>query len=283
VTSGQTGLVARALRAPRVRLGLAAVLLLYAIALLAPLLAPYDPTLQLDLVHGSLLGPSLAHPLGTDPYSRDLLSRLLYGARLSLWIAGLAVLVAITLGTAVGLTAGLLGGITDAILMRLVDAGLAIPRFFLLLVVLSLWRQGGITALVLVLGLTGWFGTSRLVRAEVLSIKHRDFVVAARALGIPALRIALVHVLPNVLAPVIVTATLGVGNTVLVEAGLSFLGLGVRQPVAAWGNMILDGRPYLSTHPWQIVVPGAAVVVTVVVWSLLGDGLREALDPRATS
>jgi peptide/nickel transport system permease protein len=283
VTPASGGLWARALRSRRVRLGLAAVLLLYAIALLAPVLAPYNPTAQLDLAHGRLLGPSWAHPLGTDLYSRDLLSRLLYGARLSLWIAGLAVAMAITVGTAVGLAAGLGGGVVDAVLMRLVDAGLAIPRVFLLLVVLALWEHGGLTALVLVLGLTGWFGTSRLGRAEVLSVQQRDFVVAARALGVPLPRIALVHVLPNVLAPVIVTATLGVGNTVLVEAGLSFLGLGVRPPLASWGNMIADSQAFLATQPWQTVVPGAAVVLTVIAWSVLGDGLRDALDPRTAA
>jgi peptide/nickel transport system permease protein len=282
VTPAAGGLLARALHSRRVRLGLLAVLLLYAVALLAPVLAPYDPTAQLDLIHGRLLAPSLAHPLGTDLYSRDLLSRLLYGARLSLWIAALAVAVAVTVGTAVGLAAGLGGRVMDTVLMRFVDAALAIPRVFLLLVVLSLW-QHGITALVLVLGLTGWFGTSRLVRAEVLSVKQRDFVLAARALGLPAPRIALRHVLPNVLAPVIVTATLGVGNTVLVEAGLSFLGLGVPRPLASWGNMIAASRDFLATQPWQTVVPGAAVVLTVAAWSLLGDGLRDALDPRTTA
>jgi peptide/nickel transport system permease protein len=282
VTPDSAGLLARALRSRQVRFGLAAVLLLYALALLAPVLAPYNPTAQLDLAHGRLLGPSWTHPLGTDLYSRDILSRLLYGARLSLWIAGLAVAVAVTVGTAVGLAAGFGGAVVDTVLMRLVDAGLAIPRVFLLLVVLSLWQQG-ITALVLVLGLTGWFGTSRLVRAEVLGVKQRDFVVAARALGVPGLRIALRHVLPNVLAPVIVTATLGVGNTVLVEAGLSFLGLGVRPPLASWGNMIADSQAFLGTNPWQTAVPGAAVVLTVVVWSLLGDGLRDALDPRTSA
>lgn len=281
MTPSSGGLLPRALRSRRVRLGLIAVLLLYAIALLAPVLAPYNPTAQLDLVHGRLLTPSWAHPLGTDLYSRDLLSRLLYGARLSLWIAGLAVLVAVTVGTAVGLAAGLAGPVVDTVLMRCVDAALAIPRVFLLLVVLSLWEHGGITALVLVLGLTGWFGTSRLVRAEVLSVKQRDFVTAARALGVPAWRLALRHVLPNVLAPVIVTATLGVGNTVLVEAGLSFLGLGVRPPLPSWGNMIADSQAFLATQPWQTAVPGAAVVLTVMAWSLLGDGLREALDPRS--
>ena len=264
----------------RVRLGLSLVAGLYLVALLAPLLAPYDPTAQLDLVAGRLLGPSLVHPLGTDAFGRDTLSRLLYGARLSLWIAALAVLMAVTLGTAVGLAAGLAGGALDALLMRLVDASLAIPRVLLLLVVLTLWEHGGVVALILVLGVTGWFGTSRLVRAEVQSMRQRDFVVAARALGLSRGRIALRHVLPNVAAPIIVTATLGVGNTVLLEAALSFLGLGVRPPLASWGNMVADGQAFLPTAPWQAIIPGLAVVGTVMAFSLLGDALRDAWDPR---
>ena len=264
----------------RVWLGVALVAGLYLVALLAPLLAPYDPTAQLDLAAGGLLGPSLAHPLGTDAFSRDLLSRLLYGARLSLWIAALAVLVAVTLGTAVGLAAGLAGGMVDAVLMRAVDAALAIPRVFLLIVVLALWDQGGVPALILVLGVTGWFGTSRLVRAEVQSVRRRDFVLAARALGLSRRRIALRHILPNVAGPIIVTATLGVGNTVLIEAALSFLGIGIRPPLPSWGNMIFDGQAFLPTAPWQAIVPGLAVVGTVVAFSLLGDALRDAWDPR---
>jgi peptide/nickel transport system permease protein len=251
------------------------------LALLAPWLAPYDPAAQLDLVAGRFLGPSLAHPLGTDAFSRDILSRLLYGARLSLWIAGLAVAVAIALGTAVGLGAGLAGGWVDALLMRSVDVALAIPRVFLLIVILALWEQGGVPALVLVLGLTGWFGTSRLVRAEVQSVGRRDFVLAARALGLSSGRIALRHVLPNVAGPIIVTATLGVGNTVLLEAALSFLGIGVRPPLPSWGNMIADGQAFLATSPWQAIGPGLAVVGTVVAFSVLGDAVRDAWDPRS--
>lgn len=270
-----------ALRSPRMRAGLVAVLVLYAVALLAPVLAPYDPTAQLNLATGRLLLPSWTHPLGTDQYSRDLLSRLLVGARLSLFISALAVAVAVTVGTAVGLVAGFAGGILDATLMRIVDAALAIPRVFLLLVILALWEHGGIAALVLVLGFTGWLGTSRLVRAEVQSLKQRDFVIAARALGLPVPRVVLRHVLPNVLAPVIVTATLGVGNTILIEAGLSFLGLGVGPPLPSWGNMIADSQPYLATAPWRGIVPGAAVVLTVMAFSVLGEGLRDLLDPRA--
>jgi len=264
----------------RVRIGLAAVALLYLIAWLAPLLAPYDPAAQLDLVSGRLLPPSLAHPLGTDPLSRDILSRLLFGARFSLSIAAVAVLVAITVGTAVGLVAGLAGGLVDAFLMRSVDAALAIPRVFLLIVVLALWDTGGLTALVLVLGLTGWFPTSRLVRAEVLSLRQRDFVLAARGLGLPRWRVAVRHVLPNAVAPIVVTATLGVGHTILIEAALSFLGIGVRPPLPSWGNMIADSQAFLATAPWLATVPGVAVVATVMTFSILGEALRDTIDPR---
>lgn len=264
----------------QVRTGLAVVAVLYLVAWSAPVLAPYDPAAQLDLVGGRLLPPSLAHPLGTDYLSRDLLSRLWFGARLSLSIAALAVVVSVTVGTAIGLVAGLAGGVIDAVLMRLVDAALAIPRVFLLLVVLALWEHGGVAALVLVLGLTGWLGTSRLVRAEASSLRQRDFVLAARALGVPAWRIALRHVLPNALAPIIVSATLGVGNTILIEAALSFLGIGVRPPLPSWGNMIADGQAFLATAPWQAIVPGGAVVVMVMIFSVLGDALRDAMDPR---
>lgn len=264
----------------QVRVGLLAVGLLYLIAWLAPVLAPYDPATQLDLMGGRLLPPSPAHPLGTDSLSRDLFSRLLYGARLSLTIAALAVVVAVTVGTAVGLAAGWAGGVVDAVLMRSVDAALAIPRVFLLIVILALWEQGGVAALVLVLGLTGWFGTSRLVRAEVLSLRRRDFVLAARALGLPGWRIALRHVLPNAVVPIVVSATLGVGNTILIEAALSFLGIGVRPPLPSWGNMIADGQAYLATAPWQVMVPGVAVVATVMIFSVLGEALRDTMDPR---
>lgn len=257
-----------------------AVLAILAAALLAPVLAPYDPTAHLDLANGRLLPPSPEHPLGTDLFSRDLLSRLLYGARLSLWIACLSIAISTVVGTGVGLAAGYLGGALDSVLMRLVDTALAIPRIFLLLVVLTLWEQGGIGTMVLVLGLTGWFGTSRLVRAEVLSLKQRDFVTAARALGIAPLAILLRHILPNALAPVIVTATLGVGQIVLTEAALSYLGVGVPPPYPSWGSMIADAQPFLPTHPWMALVPGMALAGTVVAFSFLGESLQAKIDPR---
>jgi len=264
----------------RLRLGTALVGALVVVAIFAPALAPYDPIAQLDLMDGRNLPPSGAHPLGTDLYSRDLLSRVLHGARVSLTIATIAVVLSITLGTVVGLTAGLTGGWVDAALMRAVDAGLAIPRIFLLLAVLALWEGISVLALVLVLGLTGWFGTSRLVRAEVQSVRGRDFIAAACAAGVGPLRLVLRHVLPNTAAPIIVSATLGVGYVILVEAGLSYLGMGVPPPLPSWGNIIRDGHPFLVLAPWISAAGGGAVVLTVMAFTVLGDGLQEWLDPR---
>ncbi|MGD2136241.1 MAG: ABC transporter permease [Gemmatimonadales bacterium] len=266
---------------PSARVGLALVSVLALAALLAPVLAPYDPAIQLDLEHGQLQRPSLAHPLGTDFFSRDLLSRVLYGARISLVIAAFAVALSLTIGTAVGLLAGLAGGIVDTVLMRIVDAVLAIPRVFLLLTVVALWDRVGVTGLVLVLGLTSWFDTSRLVRAEVLSLRSRAFITATTALGFGRLRTALRHVLPNALAPILVSATLGMGQIVLVEAGLSYLGVGVPPPVPSWGRMIADGQTWLTQAWWVAAFPGLAVVLTVLGFSLLSDGLRDTLDPRS--
>lgn len=264
----------------RLRLGLALVGLLVGIAVLAPLLTPYTPAAQLDLETLRSVPPSLAHPLGTDLYSRDLLTRVLYGARISLTIALLAVGLSVSLGTLVGLVAGYAGGLADAVLMRLVDAGLALPKIFVALVVLALWENVTIWAIVAILGLTGWFGVSRIVRAEVMSAREQEYVAAARVLGVPAGRLVARHVLPNVAAPVLVTAALGVGQVVLIEAGLSYLGIGVPQPTPSWGNIIADGQHVLLAAPWIATSAGLAIVLTVLAFSLLGDGLRERLDPR---
>lgn len=271
----------RLLSGTRARVGLALVGLLLLLALLAPLFTSYDPTAQIDLATRQLLPPSMAHPMGTDFFSRDMLSRVLFGARISLTIAVFTILVSITIGTVVGMWAGWSGGVVDTVLMRLVDAALAIPRVFLLLVVLALWRNVGLAGLILVLGTTSWFDTARLVRAEVLSLKAREFVVATRALAFRAPRVAWRHLLPNVAAPVIVSATLGVGQIVLLEAGLSYLGIGVRPPIPSWGNMIADGQAHLATAWWITAFPGLAIMLTVVGFSLIGDALRDAMDPRS--
>jgi peptide/nickel transport system permease protein len=251
-----------------------------AVALAAPWVAPYDPAVQLEIVTLKNQGPSLLHPLGTDLYSRDVWSRLAYGARVSLSIAALAMLVAVTLGALVGAVAGYVRSWVDTALMRTVDVGLAIPRIFLLLMAIALWEHLPLWLLVLVIGVTGWFGTSRLVRAEVLTLRERDFVAAARALGAGPMRIIVRHVLPNVAAPIIVSAALGIGNVMLLEAGLSFLGIGVQPPLPSWGNMIADGAPQLSTAWWTTVFPGVTIALVVMSLHAVGDALRDALDPR---
>jgi peptide/nickel transport system permease protein len=263
----------------RLKIGLALVLALLAAAALAPVLSPYAPHAQPD-VYGLLAAPpSLAHPLGTDQFSRDVLSRVLNGARISLTIALLAVAISIVVGTLVGLVAGYAGGLADAALMRVVDAGLAVPKMFVVLVVLALWEGVNTPALIGMIGLTGWFGVSRIVRTEVSALREREFVAAARAAGASPWRIALRHILPNVASPVIVTAAMGVGQVVLLEAGLSYLRIGVPQPTPSWGNIIADGQQVLLRAPWIATSAGVAIVITVLAFSLLGDGLRERLDP----
>ena len=259
---------------------LALIGLLCLIALLAPLLAPYSPITQLDIIGLKNRPPSLAHPFGTDQYSRDLLSRMLFGARISLSVALLAVLLSATVGTAYGLIAGYVGGRVDAIMMRLLDACLAIPRVLLLVAVLALWSPVPLGALIAIIGLTGWFEVSRLVRAEVLSVMRREYLLAARALGAPGFRIVWRHVLPNVLNPVIVAATLGVGNVIMLEAGLSYLGIGARVPAASWGSIFFDGSDAFQATWWIALFPGLAIIITVLAFNVFGSDLRDALDPH---
>jgi peptide/nickel transport system permease protein len=249
------------------------------IAVAAPAVAPYPPYYQIDVVHPDQ-PPSVRFPLGTDPLSRDVWSRLVYGARISLGIGTLAMVVAVTVGAAVGAVAGYFRGSVDAALMRLVDVALAMPRIFVLLMAVALWEHLPLWALVLLIGLTGWFGTSRLVRAEVLSLREREFVAAARALGAGSGRIIFQHVLPNAAAPIIVSAALGIGNVMLLEAGLSFLNLGVPSPAPSWGNMIADGLPKMAVAPWSATFPGLAISLVVMALNAMGDALRDALDPR---
>jgi peptide/nickel transport system permease protein len=269
-----------ALRHGEGRVGAVLVLVLLLASVAAPLITAHDPIAQLDLEGARLLAPSLAHPFGTDELSRDVLSRILYGGRISLTIAVLAVAVSLVVGTTVGLVAGMSGGLLDVVLMRCVDAALAVPRLLLLLVIVGLWGSVNVAVLIAILGLTSWFDTSRLVRAEVLSLRTRDYVLAARALGLSTRALLARHVLPNVMEPITVAATLGVGQIVLIEAGLSFLGVGVRRPVPSWGMMIAESQELMVTAPWTAAFPGLAVVLTVVAFSLLGDGLRTAMDPK---
>ena len=264
----------------RTRIALVVLLIVALSAVFAPLLAPYDPTAQLDIVRLPSQPPSLAHPLGTDPYSRDVLSRLLYGGRISLAVGLGAVLLAMSFGIAVGAVAGFIGGAVDAVLMRFVDAALSIPRLLVLIMVASLWGSLGLVPLTLLMAGTGWFAVSRLVRAETLALREREFILAARALGASPTRILVRHVLPNVAAPALVAATLGIANVILLEAGLSYLGIGVRPPTASWGAIIQDGAERVSDLWWLTLFPGLAILVTVFACNALGDALRDAFDPR---
>ena len=272
--------LARLLRDSRTRIAIVVLLVVALSAVFAPLLAPYDPSAQLDIVRLPSQPPSFAHPLGTDPYSRDVLSRLLYGGRISLAVGLGAVLLAMSFGIAVGAVAGFVGGAVDAVLMRFVDAALSIPRLLVLILVTSLWGSLGLVPLTLLMAGTGWFAVSRLVRAETLALREREFIVAARALGASPLRMLVRHVLPNVAAPALVAATLGIANVILLEAGLSYLGIGVRPPTASWGAIIQDGAERVSDLWWLTLFPGLAILVTVFACNALGDALRDALDPR---
>jgi peptide/nickel transport system permease protein len=249
------------------------------LALLGPLVLP-DPFQQFDLVELQSAPPSGPHPFGTDQLSRDVLSRVVNGARVSLAVAGIAVALSVTLGAVVGLVAGYLGGGVDAVLMRLVDGAMAVPRLFLLLVVLAVASRVPLAVLIVLIGTTGWFATSRLIRAEALRLREETYVRAAEALGASRLRIIFRHLLVNTAGPLLVAATLGVGDVILLEAGLSFLGLGVQPPTPSWGGMILDARPVLESAPWVGIFPGVMITLTVLATNLVGDALRDALDPR---
>jgi peptide/nickel transport system permease protein len=271
--------LARAWRDPRGRAGALALAAIAAAAVVGPLILP-DPLAQPCVLTCRNLPPSLAHPFGTDDLSRDILSRVANGGRISLAVAILAVGLSVTLGAAVGLVAGYWGGTVDAALMRLVDAALAIPRLFLLLLVLAVWEQAPVATLIVLIGATGWFGTGRLVRGEVLRLREETYVRAAEALGANRRRVIFRHLLPNTAGPLLVAATLGVGDVILLEAGLSFLGLGVQPPTPSWGGMILDAKSVLVAAPWAGIFPGLAIVVTVLSANLFGDALRDAVDPR---
>jgi peptide/nickel transport system permease protein len=282
VSASQWRLAWRTFRRHRTAmLGLALVVLLALAALLTPYLAPYDPDAQgADIVATRFQAPSALHLMGTDRFGRDVFSRVLYGARISLSIGFLAVAIAVTIGTLLGALSGYVRGWIDVLSMRFVDLLLSFPRLVLLVAIAALF-QPSILLITLILGFTGWMGTSRIVRGEVLSVREREFVQAARALGYGGGRILLRHILPNVMSPVIVAATLGIGNTILTEASLSFLGLGVQPPTASWGSMVAAGRDVMLEAWWITAFPGLAIVLTVMSFNLMGDGLRDALDPRS--
>jgi peptide/nickel transport system permease protein len=257
--------------------GLALVLGLFVVSIFAHWLAPYDPN-HIDLKQ-VLMAPSRAHLLGTDTLGRDVLSRIIYGSRVSLKVGFVAVGLATLIGLLVGALAGYYGGWVDQLLMRLVDLMLCFPAFFLILAVIAV-LEPSIWNIMAVIGLTSWMGVARLVRAEFLSLREREFVTAARALGASDTRLILRHMLPNALAPVMVSATLGVAGAILTESALSFLGLGVQPPTPSWGNILTAGKDNIEIAWWLSVFPGLAILVTVMSYNLLGEGIREAIDPR---
>lgn len=257
--------------------GAIVVSMLFITALLAPLIAPYDPSfIDAERV---LTPPSRAHLLGTDQLGRDVLSRVIWGGRISLLVGFVAVGIATVIGAILGAMAGYYGKIVDSIIMRFVDIMLCFPTFFLILAVIAL-LEPSIWNIMIVIGLTSWMGVARLVRAEFLSLKERDFVVAARAQGAGNLRLIFRHVLPNAMAPVFVAAILGVGAAILTESALSFLGIGVQPPTPSWGNILTAGKDNIEIAYWLSLYPGLAILITVLGYNLLGEGLRDALDPK---
>ena len=268
----------------RARFGTALLVVALAAALLAPLVTTIGPSAQRDIVATRFLPPlardlhGVLHPLGTDRLGRDVWSRLAYGARVSLGVGSLAVLISTVLGIVVGTVAGVWQGRLGAVLLAVTDFALALPRVVLLLLLAALWRPSA-TLVVIVLGVTGWMSVARLVHGEARSAVARPFAESARALGATRMRLLVRHVLPNALTPAIVAAALGFGNAILLEAGLSFLGVGVQPPTPSWGSMIASGRDTLVNAPWVAAAPGIALVLVVVASTLVGDALHEALDP----
>lgn len=274
---GEPSLVRRLLRRPAAQIGGSAVAVLVVLAMLAPWIAP--PLGGGAGGHPPLAPPSWAHPCGTDELGQDVLARLLLGSRLSMTVALLGTALAVGAGTMVGAAAGSMGGLVDGALMRLTDLFLAVPRVVLLLALATFFR-GSATMLVVLLAVTGWMGTARMVRGEALRVRSFDFIAAARLLGASRGWILRRHVLPNVLTPVLVTATLGVGDTLLMEAGLSYLGFGPQVGEPSWGQLVKEGERVLGDAWWISTTSGLAIVVSVLAFTLLGDELRRQLEPR---
>ncbi len=270
----------KALSNPLALTGFIIIVCVFLLAMLAPIISPYDPD---DInVKAILLGPSASHWMGTDGLGRDVLSRMLHGGRISLLVGLVAVGISTAIGILLGALAGYYRGWVDTFIMRLVDVMLSIPSFFLILAVIAFLTPSIINIMV-VIGLTSWMGVTRLVRAEFLSLNEREFVLASRTLGAKDARLIFTHLLPNSLTPIIVSSVLGVAGAVLMESGLSFLGLGVQAPQASWGNILTDGKEYIQFAWWLSLFPGLAILITVLGYNLLGEGLRDALDPRSNS
>lgn len=266
-------------RANRMSLiGLAAIILLVLIAIFAPLIAPYDPIE--DIFRGVRgVGPSWEHPFGYDHLGRDLLSRVIFGSRVALLVGLVATGISVLVGIVIGAIAGYFGGWVDTLLSRLIDTLMAFPIIALLVVLAAVLGPSLVTTIV-VIGFTGWARFARVVRADVMSMKQQDFVTAARAVGVRDWRIIWRHLLPNVMGPVIVLASLGIGGIIILESALSFLGLGIRPPNPSWGGTLADGRAFILRFPHIAFFPGLMIVITVLAFNFVGDGLRDAFDPR---
>jgi len=267
----------RLLAHPLILIGGTIVAAVALLAVLAPWIAPYDPT-DID-VSVILMPPSWQHWCGTDTLGRDIFSRMLYGARVSLAVGFVAVGISLLIGLMLGAVAGYAGGRTDAMLMRATDMVLCFPTFFLILAVIA-FLEPSIWNIMIVIGLTSWMGVARLVRAEFLSLRQREFIHAAQGLGVSPVRIMWRYLLPNAMGPVLVSAVLGIAGAVLVESGLSFLGLGVQPPDPSWGNILTEGKDNIQIAWWLSMFPGLAILITVLGYNLLGEGLRDYFDPK---
>jgi peptide/nickel transport system permease protein len=260
--------------------GCAIVVLLFVVSLLAPWIAPFDPT-EIDLKN-ILQPPSSQHWFGTDQLGRDVMSRMIWGAQISLKVGFVSTGIAILIGTILGSLAGYYGRWVDALIMRFVDIMLCFPTFFLILAVIA-FLEPSIWNIMIIIGATGWMGITRLVRADFISLKERDFVQAARVIGASDARIIFIHVLPNCMASVLVAATLGVAGAILTESALSFLGIGVQPPTPSWGNILTAGKDNIDIAWWLSLYPGLAILITVLGYNMLGEGIRDSLDPRLRS
>jgi peptide/nickel transport system permease protein len=257
--------------------GLLIVLALFVVSILAPWISPYEPT-AIDL-NNVLAAPSFKHPLGTDQLGRDILSRMIWGSRISLKVGFVSTGISIVIGAFLGAIAGYYGRRVDAVIMRMVDIMLCFPTFFLILAVIA-FLEPSIWNIMLIIGLTNWMGITRLVRADFITLKERDFVKAARVIGAGNWRIIFNHILPNAMASLLVAATFGVAGAILTESALSFLGIGVQPPTPSWGNILTDGKDNIDIAWWLSLFPGLAILVTVLGYNLLGEGIRDSLDPR---
>jgi ABC-type dipeptide/oligopeptide/nickel transport system permease subunit len=258
-------------------IGLAIVIIMAIIAIFAPFIAPYDPNVRIKEV--SQKGPSLQHWFGTDILGRDIFSRVIYGSRISMLVGVVAVAISLAIGLFLGALSGFFGGISDAVIMRIADIFFAFPYILGAIAIMTVLGPGVLNVFIAI-GILGWSSVARLFRSSILSIKEKEYIEAARALGASNTRIILKHILPNSFAPIVVYSTMNVGTAIIVEAALSFLGLGVQPPTPSWGKMLSESLNYINTAPWLMFFPGLAILITVLGFVLLGDGLRDALDPR---